>query len=169
MILTIAITMFCFYNSLWNVAKTYDAAAIDGSTYDGCGIATTGQIDVIADQGSFESGWTQVFAFNAIVYAISIAFAGIALVTLWIPMCSACIICGNACLFFPLLAALIMTGIRRLNTTGSLCAYSASISDPATAETFADNGATMKALFIAQCVLQIPMFCCNWFAMLFSL
>ena len=119
MILTIAITMFCFYNSLWNVAKTYDAAAIDGSTYDECGIDTTGQIDVFGNQVSFKSGWTQMFAFNAIVHAILIAFIGVAMVTLWVPLCIAFVLCCNACVFIPLLVALIMTGVRRLNTTGS--------------------------------------------------
>ena len=42
MILAITISMFCVYNQLWSTAKAYDEAALDGLTYDQCGIDTTG-------------------------------------------------------------------------------------------------------------------------------
>ena len=118
-LIAIVVTMFCQYNSLWSVAKVYDAAAIDGSTYDGCGIDTTGQTDIMGNQATFESGWTQIFKFNAIVYAIFIGFSGVALVTLWVPLCSAFVLCCNTCLFLPLMVAVIMTGVRRLSAAGS--------------------------------------------------
>ena len=106
-----------------------------------------------------------MFKFNAIMYAIFMAFAATSMVCLWVPTCSAFIMCCNFCAITPLFVAIIMTGVRRLNSNGTQCAESTAISDPATGETFADNGDTMKALFIAQCVLQCPMGCFIAFAM----
>ena len=94
-----------------------------------------------------------MFKFNAILYAILMSIAATSMLCLWVPGCSCALMCCNICGMLPLLAAIITTGIRRLNSNGSVCAYSTAIVDPVTGETFADNGATMKALFIAQCVL----------------
>ena len=108
----------------------------------------------------FDSGWTQVFKFNAIIYTVILTMSGVSLLALAVPGLSAGILCCTNCAILPLIAAMILTGIRRLNTDGDLCASSPAISDAETNETFADNGATLKALFIAQCVLYLPMLCC---------
>ena len=105
-----------------------------------------------------------MFKFNAIMYAIFMAFAATSMVCLWVPACSCLIMICNFCAITPLFVAIVMTGIRRLNSNGTQCAESTAISDPTTGETFADNGTTMKALFIAQCVLQCPMACLIGFA-----
>ena len=53
-----------------------------------------------------------------------------------------------------------MTGVKRFNMLGGKCADSTAIVDPATGETFQDNAATMKSLFISQMLLQLPYMCC---------
>ena len=47
------------YWQLYNVARDYNEAAVDGATYDQCGIDVTGEVDISGDlQPAFESGWT---------------------------------------------------------------------------------------------------------------
>ena len=91
------------------------------------------------------------------------------LLALCIPGVSAVLMCCGNCTICPLVAAMILTGIRRLNDNGALCAQSTAISEADTGATFEDNGATMRALFIAQCVMYIPTFCCFNFGFQFSL
>ena len=71
------------------------------------------------------------------------------MVSLVFPFVSAVCMCCVNCSSIALLGAIIMTGIKRLNEDGKLCAESTAISNVETGETFADNGATMRALFIA--------------------
>ena len=110
--------------------------------------------------GLYTSGWTQVFKFQAILYAIIVSLTAFSVLVLWLPVVSGVCMCCVNCAVCPLVAAIILTGVRVLNSNGKTCTYSQAISDVETGETFSDNGATMKALFIAQCALHIPTLIC---------
>ena len=162
MVLIPAIVMMANYWSLYNVATAYNATAIDNEhLYDNCAYEPSTELDRLGNPvGAYESGWTQVFKFQAIMYTIIVSLTGAAVLVLCVPAASGfCLLCVN-CAICPLIAAIIMTGIRVLNTNGKECAIQTAISDPLTGETFADNGATAKALFITQCALHIPTVIC---------
>ena len=145
------------YWQLYNVALDYDENAVDGMTYDQCGIDWSDEVDIYGQpRPLYESGWTVVFKFQAILYTILLCMSSLALLGLCIPGISCCLMCGMTLSYCPTLAAIILTGIRLLNDNGKLCARSTAISDADTGATFKDNGETMRALFIAQCVLFIP-------------
>ena len=83
------------------------------------------------------------------LYAIMISITSCSMVSLVLPAVSAVCMCCVNCSIIPLIGAIVMTGVRRLNDDGKLCAASTAISSVETGETFAENGATMRALFIA--------------------
>ena len=163
MVLIITICMMANYWSLYNTATAYNELAIDDKhMYDQCAFEpVVGELDRLGNPvAPYSSGWTQVFKFQAIMYTIIVSLLGAGLVVLCVPVMSCfCLICVN-CAICPMVAALIMTGIRVLNTNGKECSYQQAISNPETGETFADNWSTAKALFIAQCALHIPIIIC---------
>ena len=143
------------------MALDYNEVAADGVTYDQCGIDLTGEVDIYGQQvPDFNSGWTQVFKFQAILYTILVCMTVLSFVALFIPGVSVVLLLCVNCAIIPALAAIILTGIRRMNLDGSKCARSLAITEPDTGATFADNGATLRALFIAQCVMYLPTLCC---------
>ena len=87
----------------------------------------------------------------------------VSILSLAIPFVNQCIMCCQICTICPMIAAIILTGVRRLNMTGKVCAANATeVVDPESGDTFATNGQTMKALFIAQCVMYIPTLICTF-------
>lgn len=143
--------MMCFYWQLYNGASAYDKAeGQPGFTYDNCGIVREeGSL-----KGEFTTGWTQVYKFNAIMYTIIVCFAFCGMFCLAVPMASCCGVCCIQIAIFPLIVAIIITGVRTLNATGKACSLSTEIVSEGV--TFGDNGATLKALFITQCVMHVP-------------
>lgn len=143
----------CFYYSLLGTASAFDEIAIQTQgalKYDNCG-----QVREDSEL-PFETGWTQAFKFQAVLYTIMVALYAISILSLCVPFLNQCIMCYQICTICPMIAAIILTGVRRLSTNGKVCAATNDIVDAETGETFADNGSTMKALFIAQCVMYIP-------------
>ena len=117
---------------------------------------------------AFDSGWTQVFKFHAILYTMIIPMTCLSLIGSCIPQASqASMFCVNwsMCL---LVVAMIVTGIRRFNVDGEYCATSTAISEPDTGATFADNATALRTLFIAQCIMYIPTLCCFNFAHIYT-
>ena len=94
------------------------------------------------------------------MYTIIVAFVGFSLICLALPAFSSIALCCVSCAVCPLVAAIILTGVRRLNSNGKICAMSTEISNVETNETFQDNASTLKALFIAQCAMHIPTVIC---------
>ena len=146
--LSVSISFMCFYWSLYNTTVQYDALDTAPTNYDGCGLDST-EVPAYLVNGMIETGWTQVFRFNAIMYTIIVSFVGVAMLCLAVPACSGVTLCCAFCAVTPLFAAIILTGVRRFNSNGDLCASSTAISNSETLETFMDNAATLKALFIA--------------------
>ena len=150
------------YWQLYIVALDYNEAAVDGASYDQCGLVDRREVDIQGELlPAFESGWTQVFKFQAILYTVLVFGACLSLLGLFYPhalLASVTCVSVAMCL---LAAAIIMTGVRRLNADGQLCADSTAVSEPGTGATFKDNAKTLRALFIAQCVLYFPT--CGYF------
>ena len=163
MVLIPAICMMANYWSLYNTATAYTELAIDNKhTYDQCAFEpVVGELDRLGNPvAPYSSGWTQVFKFQAIMYTIIVSLISAAVLVLCVPVMSGCcLLCVN-CAICPLIAAIIMTGVRVLSSNGKECSYQHAISNPETGETFADNWSTAKALFIAQCALHIPTLIC---------
>ena len=157
-IMAISASFMAKYWQLYNVALDYNEAAVDGLTYDQCGIDWSEEVDVYGrPRALYESGWTLVFKFQAILYMTLLCMSGLSLLALCIPGISCCLMCGMGCSYCPTIAAIILTGVRLLNDN-HLCRRSTAVSDADTGATFADNGETMRALWIAQCVLFLPTF-----------
>ena len=159
MLLAIQVTFMVKYKALYNNAVTYDSVS-DTIAYDQCGFLT-----VTTDAASSEivaegTGWTQVFHFNMILYKLYMTMTILSCFCIWIPAFMILGLGCMTCLGFPLFAAVILAGIRRLNSVGDLCAASTEVSSLTDGTTFADDAASLKALFIAQCALHIPMLCC---------
>ena len=166
MIVVISAVFMAKYWQLSNTALDYDDNAVDGMTYDQCGINWSDDVDAYGRPlEPYESGWTLVFKFQAVLYTILLCMGSLALLGMCIPGISCCLMCGMLCSYCPTIAAIILTGIRLLNDNGQLCASSTAISDADTGATFKDNGETMRALWIAQCVLFIPTTCAIMFGM----
>ena len=121
----------------------------------------SGEVDIQGELlPAFESGWTQVFKFQAIFYTVFVPIACLSLLGLFYAHALlASVTCVNVAMCV-LAAAMILTGVRRLNADGQLCANSTAVSEPDTGATFADNATTLRALFIAQCVMYLPTCCC---------
>ena len=102
------------YFQLYNVALTYNETAVEGLTYDQCGKDMTGEHWM----RDYESGWTQVFKFQAILNMIFLCISGLSLFAMCVPGVSCCLMCCGNCLGCPMLAAIILTGIRGLNSNG---------------------------------------------------
>ena len=170
-VLSICISFMCFYWTLYNTATAYDEAPLTNGalSYDSCGYSST--LDPEYVDGSFDTQWTQVYKFNAIMYTILVSFSAVSLLCLAVPACSGVVLCCVQCAICPLFAAVVLTGVRRLNSTGASCALSTDIvgTEDGVDVTFADNAATLRALFIAQCVMHLPTVCCLTFAMQFSI
>ena len=147
------------YWHLYNVAVAYNEASVDGTTYDQCGIALTVQTDINDEiLPDYESGWTQVFHFQAMLYTMIVVMSCVSLIPISYVLYSTwiCVNC-TMCLAIP---AMIVTGMKRLGENGELCALSTAISEPDTGATFADNATMMENLFKAQCVMYILTCCC---------
>ena len=169
LVLTVCSVFLAKYKQLYNVTQDYNESAVDGMTYDQCGFERTGEVDIYGQPlPAFESGWTQVFRFQRILYTIMLSMAASTILSLCIPMISAFCMCCVNCAACPLVAAMILTGIRRLNADGETCAESLAIVEE-DGTTFSDNGATLRALFIAQCVMYIPTLCCFNCSLMLSL
>ena len=150
-VLIIGLCFMSFYWGLYNTAAAYDENAANTLTYDQCG-GVFGEEDLVK-----ATGWTQAFKFQAILYTIMVTIYSVSILSLCIPFVNQCIMCCQICTICPMVAAIILTGVRRLNTSGSVCAANTTdIVDTETGDTFATNGQTMKAIFIAQCVMYLP-------------
>ena len=125
LVLIPAIVMMANYWSLYNVATAYNEVALDEKhLYDNCGFEPDlAAVDALGNPvASFETGWTQVFKFQAIMYTIIVTLTSLAVLVLFVPTASGfCLLCVN-CAICPLIAAIIMTGVRVLNTNGKVCA-----------------------------------------------
>ena len=115
----------------------------------------------------FKSKWTMVFRFNAILYTIMSALLVCSCGGLvYVGIMATALTCIN-CTGAAHLAAIIVTGIMRLNSTGSTCALNETAYNEA-GDSWSSDGSTLKALFIAQCSLLIPFGCCTCFSLCFG-
>ena len=148
------------YWQLYNGAVAYNedpfnalpldaARPFDITPYDACGG------DMI--DPSYTTDWMMIFRFNAIMYTIMLSFVASSCLCLFFAPLMMFGICCFMCAGIPTFAALIMTGLRRFASEGDMCSLvTDEVSDGVT---FMDNGSTLKAVFIAQCVMHVPLFC----------
>ena len=125
MVLIIGIVMMANYWSLYNTATAYNELALDDTAYDQCAfVPVVGELDRLGNPvAPYSSGWTQVFKFQAIMYTIIVSLTGAAVLVLFVPTASGfCLLCVN-CAICPLVAAIIMTGVRVIGSNGKECTY----------------------------------------------
>merc|ERR1712079_58388 len=108
---------------------------------------------------SIDTTWSLIFALNGGVY-LTLTILTLCLICSAIigplAICGACLIGCAQCAH---LAALIVTGVLRYSDDGKECA-SRDTQKVSEDVTFADVGATIEGLFIAQCVLYCFYGCC---------
>ena len=125
MVLIIGIVMMANYWSLYNTATAYNELALPDNFYDQCAfVPVVGELDRLGNPvAPYSSGWTQVFKFQAIMYTIIVSLTGAAVLVLFVPTASGfCLLCVN-CAICPLVAAIIMTGVRVIGSNGKECTY----------------------------------------------
>ena len=143
-----------FYWKIFIRAEAYSASqppkssTLDEEAYDLCG----GIVD-----GSTQ--WTLILKFNAYLFTIMSAliccsFTGV----IWwqVYRCVNTLLgCGNLTLWI----CIFFTGAYEFNTDGHLCAENTMVYDEASGASWADDGELIKALFIAQTVMALPLMC----------
>ena len=144
-------TYGALYLGLSQQADAYDIAN-EPATYDMCGFGTD-------ESGvEFNTKWSMVFRFQAVFYLLITSMLGMGCLGLVIPpcvFCTCCATCGTMCIQ---MAALITAGIMRFRSTGDKCS-AVDIAYNADGDSFASDGETYKALFIAQCAMAVPLGC----------
>ena len=143
----IATTFAGLYWGLVSHASDFDAVLAEASTkpitsYDWCGSTE-----------AHNTNWSSIYLFNAILYTTVSAFLIISFIgIIKVQLLKASLCCVNTA-SFAILICIVFTGISRFNIAGTNCAES-KVDD-----LFAEDGATLKNLFIAQCILLVPFNC----------
>ena len=143
----IATTFAALYWGLVSSASDFDALLDDASTkpttsYDWCGSTE-----------AHNTNWSTIYRFNAILYTIVSSFLLVSFFGIIKVECLFCSLGCVSCANLPTFICIIFTGIMRFNNSGADCAES-KVDD-----LFVEDAATMKGLFIAQCILFIPFTC----------
>ena len=156
--LIMSMTITCWlgmkYMQLYDRAIAFEE--ISDQEYDKCG-------DVALDDGDFDTHWSMLYHYNAVLYIIYTSLIGCTALCVCIPKGQACPACCLACASLPTMVALALTATWRFNQAGALCASNETIYtfDNNTDMTFAEDAARLKTVFIAQAALHVPFGVCG--------
>ena len=152
--LAITSTFAALYGDLLQRSQAYDdlhASDDPALIYNQCGGLTS---DV--EGAEFTTNWTLVYKFNTILYILMTSMLAMGCLGMVFPPLIACISC-SMCGLCAQTAAIITGGIYRFRSEGAECALVGTAYEGE--NSWETDGATLKALFIAQCCLAVPMGC----------
>ena len=105
------------------------------------------------------TNWTFVLKFNTYLFLVMSAL----LITSFIGLCRwqvySCVNTLLGCGNFVLWICIFLTGVNRFSVNGDTCALNESVYDEASGASWASDAATIRALFVAQATLSLPMMC----------
>ena len=167
MALTITIMLSAQFFQLADNADKFEPGRLDlgMARYDQCGGIYIGDEEIEKP----ETGWYQVYRYNAILYLIISIIIGMGCFCVpWAPGL-ACPSCLFMCTGAPTVTAVILTGVRLFNHRGQLCAQNETIYSVDEELSFANDATMLHKLWLTQLILHVPFGVCAVLGVMSSL